>query len=113
MDFSNNRKHDRYELINKKGMFVEGDHEEENFVLNISCGGVYFLSDREYEPGDKVVIHVGDEFEAELVVIRREDAKEALYARHAKYKIGSSFTSGAVSPDELYEILEVFLNSNR
>lgn len=111
MDFSNNRKYDRYELINKKATFVMGKQTEESFVLNISCGGVYFLSDNEYESGDEVVIHVGNDFTTDIKVIRREDVKEAVYARHAKYKIGSAFTSGPVSPDELYEILEIFLDT--
>ncbi|MBI3992433.1 MAG: hypothetical protein HY342_04100 [Candidatus Lambdaproteobacteria bacterium] len=81
--------------------------------MNISCGGVYFLSNQEYKDGTLVTMHVGDDYSTKVRVVRREDVSEALYARHAKYKIGSSFVTGPVTPDQLYDILEIFLNARR
>ena len=113
MAFDNQRKYDRYELVNKKARFVTGKKSEENYVLNISCGGVHFLSDKAYEEGNVVTMYVGDDYSTKLRVVRREDVKEALYARHAKFKIGSAFVDGPVTSDRLYEILEIFLNTRR
>jgi hypothetical protein len=109
MATTNQRKFDRYELVNKRANFVQGDQSTENVLLNISRGGVYFVSETEIEPGTRLVFEVNDRIRPEIEIIRNEPITERIYLKHGTFKVGSGFVDGPLDQERLYEILEVLL----
>ena len=109
MTTTNLRKFDRYELVNKRATFTQGDQSRENVLLNISRGGVYFVSESEIEPGTRLIFEVNQHIRPELEVIRNEPITERIYLKHGSFKVGSGFVGGPLDQERLYEILEVLL----
>ncbi len=109
MATTNLRKFDRYELVNKRANFIQGDQSTENVLLNVSRGGVYFVSETEIEPGTLLLFEVSKRLRPEIEVIRNEPITERIYLKHGSYKVGSGFIGGPLDQEHLYEILEALL----
>ncbi|MDH4224676.1 MAG: hypothetical protein OEW12_03415 [Deltaproteobacteria bacterium] len=91
----------------QKKLYLNTGFQEFN-LLNISKGGVYFLSDHKYGVGERLQVNFFKMFQQEVEILHHEMIMVDEVFLEVKYKTGARFVPGPLEDDVFAQIMSVF-----
>lgn len=107
---SDRRRYPRVPVAHRTTHCVLEDVPLDIDVQDISRGGLRFLSDRNFSPGQRMRVNIRMTFSADVEVVHKDMVMVDETFLEAKYRVGAAFVSGPMEPEEFELVLAALLD---